>query len=50
MAQVYEGNPALVSDPTLASWNKAMKAGGEAAAKAAGDIVSAQAQGTLPPA
>ena len=49
MAQVYEGNPALVSDPTLASWNKAMKAGGEAAAKAAGDIVSAQAQGTLPP-
>ena len=48
MAQVYEGNPALVSDPTLADWNKAMKAGGEAAAKAAGDIVSAQAQGTLP--
>ncbi len=48
MAQVYEGNPALVSDPMLAGWSKAMKEGGEAAVKAAGEITSAQAQGTLP--
>ena len=28
MLQVYEGNPAFASDPTLARWSKAMKAGG----------------------
>ena len=48
MTQVYEGNPALTSDPTLAGWNKAMKAGGEDAAKAQARLTTAQAQGTLP--
>ena len=48
MYQVYDGNPALTSDPTLARWGKALKEGGEAAAKAANELVSAQAQGTLP--
>jgi hypothetical protein len=48
-AQIYEGNPAFMSDPTLASWNKAMKAGGAEAAKVQTEITKAQAEGTLPP-
>jgi len=48
ITQLYEGNPALTSDPTLAGWNKAMKAGGEEAAKAQGELTKAQALGTLP--
>ena len=31
MYQVHEGNPAFMSDPTLARWGKAMKAGGKEA-------------------
>jgi len=48
MFQVYEGNPAFMADPVLAGWNKAMREGGKAAAAAANDVVSRQAQGTLP--
>jgi hypothetical protein len=48
ITEVYNGNPAFISDPTLARWNKMMQAGGEEAAKAQGELVSAQAQGTLP--
>jgi hypothetical protein len=48
MYQVYDGNPALTTDPTLARWAKALKEGGKAAADAANELVSAQAQGTLP--
>jgi hypothetical protein len=48
ITQLYEGNPALTSDPTLAGWNKAMKAGGDEAAKAQGELTKAQALGTLP--
>ena len=48
MYQVYDGNPAFMTDPTLARWRTAMKAGGTEAAKAANEVVSAQAQGTLP--
>jgi hypothetical protein len=48
MYQVYDGNPAFMADPTLARWGKALKEGGEAAAKAANELVSAQAQGNLP--
>ncbi len=48
MLQVYEGNPAFSSDPTLARWGKAMKAGGEEAATTMRELVSAQAQGKLP--
>ena len=48
MNQVAEGNPALVSDPTLARWGKALKEGGNSAADAANELVKAQAQGTLP--
>ncbi len=49
MFQVAAGNPALVSDPTLARWGKALAAGGKEAGDAANELVSAQAQNTLPP-
>ncbi|MEG1969753.1 MAG: DUF3604 domain-containing protein [Burkholderiaceae bacterium] len=48
MQEVYAGNPAFVSDPTLARWGSMMKAGGQQAGDASNQIVSAQAQGTLP--
>jgi hypothetical protein len=48
MYQVYEGNPAMMSDATLARWHEALKAGGKLAADAANEVTSAQAQGTLP--
>jgi hypothetical protein len=48
VTQLYEGNPALTADPTLAGWNRAMKAGGDEAAKAQGELTKAQAMGTLP--
>ena len=48
MNQVAEGNPALVSDPTLARWGMALKEGGKAAGDAMNELISAQAQGTLP--
>jgi Protein of unknown function (DUF3604) len=48
MQEVYKGNPAFVVDPTLEGWSKAMQQGGEAAATAAGEVVKAQAMGTLP--
>jgi len=48
MFQVYEGNPAFMADPMLAGWNKAMKGSMADQAKAANEVVSAQAQGTLP--
>jgi Protein of unknown function (DUF3604) len=46
--EVYRCNPAFTSDATLARWGKAMKEGGKAAADAQNELVSAQAQGTLP--
>jgi len=48
MYEVYNGNPVMMADETLARWNKMMKAGGAEAAKAQNELVSAQAQGTLP--
>ncbi|RFC53022.1 MAG: Protein of unknown function (DUF3604) [Verrucomicrobia bacterium] len=49
MYQVFEGNEAFMKDEVIASWNKAMKDGGKAAADATGDIVVRQGNGTLPP-
>ena len=49
IAEVYNGNPAFVSDPTLARWSRMMQAGGQEAAAAANELVSSQAQGALPP-
>jgi len=48
MYEVYNGNPVMMADETLARWNKMMKAGGSEAAEAQNELVSAQAQGTLP--
>ena len=48
MYEVYKGNPALVADPTLARWGQALKAGGREAQDAMNELISAQAQGTLP--
>lgn len=47
---VYNGNPAFTSDPTLARWNQMLRAGGEEAQKATNELISAQAQHKLPPA
>src|SRR5271157_2020945 len=49
MYQVYDGNPVMMADPTLARWSKALKAGGEDARAAMNELVSDQAQGKLPP-
>ena len=49
MAQVYEGNPAFMSDPTLQRWNEGMKAGGKEAAATQNEVTKSQAMGTLPP-
>jgi len=48
ITQVYEGNPSFTSDTTLARWSRMMEEGGEASALATTELVSAQAQGTLP--
>ena len=48
MYEVYDGNPVMMADQTLARWNKMMKAGGAEAAKAQNELVAAQAQGSLP--
>jgi len=48
MYQVYEGNPAFASDPTLIRWGKAMKAGGKEAGDTMNELISAQANNKLP--
>jgi hypothetical protein len=49
MFQVQEGNPALVSDPVAAQWSKVLKTGTpQEKAAAQGEVVKAQAMGTLP--
>jgi hypothetical protein len=48
MYEVLKGNPALAADPTIARWSKALKAGGREAREATNELISAQAQGTLP--
>jgi hypothetical protein len=49
MYQVYEGNPSLMTDPTLVKWNQAMRGTPEMQATTQNEVTSAQAQGTLPP-
>ena len=48
MYEVYNGNPVMMADETLARWNKMMKTGGSESAQAMNELISAQAQGTLP--
>jgi hypothetical protein len=49
MTQVADGNPAFASDPTLARWGNALKAGGREQQDAMNELVSAQANNKLPP-
>ncbi len=49
MMQAYEGNLALVVDPVAARWNRALRAGGTDAIAATEEIVSAQANRSMPP-
>lgn len=46
--EVFQGNPAYMKDETLQRWRRAMQQGGQEAAKVGNEVVSAQAQGTLP--
>jgi hypothetical protein len=48
MYEVYNGNPVMMADETLARWNKMMVAGDAESGKAMNELISAQAQGTLP--
>jgi hypothetical protein len=48
MYEVYNDNPKLTGDETLARWGKMLKAGGKEAADATNELISAQAQGSLP--
>jgi hypothetical protein len=48
MVEVLNGNPVFAQDETLSRWSKMMAAGGSEAATAAGEVVLAQGEGTLP--
>ena len=48
IAQVYAGNPALVSDPTLARWSRMIRAGGSQARDAMNEMISGQSNNNLP--
>ena len=48
MSGVLEGDPSLMSDPTLKKWSEGMNAGGEAAAAVMMDIITLQGRGELP--
>ena len=48
MYQVYEGNPAFSSDPTLMRWGAAMKAGGKGAGDTMNELISAAMSPRLP--
>ncbi|WP_108661458.1 DUF3604 domain-containing protein [Acuticoccus kandeliae] len=48
IANVYEGDPALLTDPVLKRWHDGMKQGGEAAAAVVIDMITLQGQGKLP--
>jgi hypothetical protein len=46
--EVFNGNPRLLADPQVKAWSEALHAGGKAAGDAMNELISAQAQGTLP--
>ncbi len=46
--EVFNGNPNLLSDPQVKIWSEALHAGGKVAGDATNELISAQAQGTLP--
>jgi hypothetical protein len=48
ITEVYNGNPALTGDSTVARWGRMIKEGGEVAATAVGELIGAQASNSLP--
>ncbi|MGL6221995.1 MAG: DUF3604 domain-containing protein [Steroidobacteraceae bacterium] len=48
MQEIYNGNSAFASDPTLARWSKGMQAGRAESAAVQTEVTEAQAMGTLP--
>jgi hypothetical protein len=49
ITEVYNGNPTLMEDSTVARWSRMIKAGGTEAAAAVGELIGAQASNSLPP-
>jgi hypothetical protein len=49
MYQVYDSNATFMQDSILRRWNRAMRGTSAEQAEVAGEVVSRQAQGTLPP-
>lgn len=47
--QIMEGNPALMSDPTVARWSKLMQEGGASSTQAATELIARFSAGKLPP-
>jgi hypothetical protein len=48
MFEIYNENPVFMEDPTLKRWSEMMHAGGTESGTAMNELISAQAQGTLP--
>jgi hypothetical protein len=48
ITEVYNGNPALMGDSTVERWGRMIKAGGDVAATAVGELIGAQATNSLP--
>ncbi len=48
MYEVYNGNPKFMGNDQLKRWSQMMKAGGKEASDATNEVISGQAQGTLP--
>jgi hypothetical protein len=48
MYEVYNGNPKFMGNEQLKRWSQMMKAGGKEASDAMNEVISGQAQGTLP--
>lgn len=46
--EIFNGNPALMVDPTLARWSKMMQAGGQESVKATIEIIDGHTRGTNP--
>jgi hypothetical protein len=47
-AEIYSGNPKLITDPTIKRWHEMMQKGGQESARAAGELIRAHSSGTLP--
>lgn len=50
VANIYEGDPALMADPILKRWHDGMKQGGDAASAVVMEMITLQGEGKIPPA